>query len=100
MIAGMECCAAAGEGVDMGSWTQLTTSWLGIARMLGLERSQRPIRRLQEHLDGTAKAASPRGGMLTPLKTDADPDALKLGGHVVRSVSDPNLFRESFQPAE
>lgn len=50
MIEGMECRAAAGEGVDIGAWTQLTNSWLGIARMLGLERRQRHVRSLREHL--------------------------------------------------
>lgn len=48
MIEGMECRAAAGEGVDIGAWTQLTNSWLGIARMLGLERQARPLRTLRD----------------------------------------------------
>ena len=48
MIEGMECRAAAGEGVDIGAWTQLTNSWLGIARMLGLERRARPAKRLRD----------------------------------------------------
>jgi hypothetical protein len=59
MIEGMECRAAAGEGVDIGSWTQLTNSWLGIARMLGLERRQRPLKRLREVMSATAE--SPAG---------------------------------------
>lgn len=50
MIEGIECQAAAGEAVDIGAWTQLVNSWLGIARMLGLERKARPIKRLREHL--------------------------------------------------
>lgn len=54
MIEGMECRAAAGEGVDIEAWTQLTNSWLGITRMLDLERRRKPIRRLHEHLNGTA----------------------------------------------
>jgi hypothetical protein len=41
MIEGMECRAAAGEGVDVGSWTQLVNTWLGLARLLGLERKAR-----------------------------------------------------------
>jgi hypothetical protein len=48
MIEGMECRAAAGEGVDIGSWTQLTNSWLGIARMLGLDRRSKPIETLRD----------------------------------------------------
>jgi hypothetical protein len=48
MIEGMECRAAAGEGVDIGSWTQLTNSWLGIGRLLGLERRQRPVESLHD----------------------------------------------------
>jgi|SRR5580765_2046342 len=55
MLEGMECRMASGQQIDIGSWTQLTNSWLGIARMLGLERRQKPVRRLHEHLNGTAK---------------------------------------------
>ena len=51
MIEGMECRAAAGEGVDIGAWTQLTNSWLGIARMLGLERRARPARTLRQVME-------------------------------------------------
>lgn len=51
MIEGMECDAAAGKAIDIGSWTQLTNSWLGIARLLGLERKAKPTRRLREHLE-------------------------------------------------
>jgi hypothetical protein len=50
MIEGMECRAAAGEAIDIGSWTQLVNSWLGIARMLGLERKSKPVRRLHDHM--------------------------------------------------
>lgn len=46
MIEGQECRAAAGEPVDIGVWSQLVNSWLGIARMLGLERKARPTRSL------------------------------------------------------
>lgn len=55
MLEGIECRAAAGEGVDIGAWTQLTNSWLGIARMLGLDRKARPTRRLREIMQGTAE---------------------------------------------
>jgi hypothetical protein len=54
MIEGMECRAAAGEGVDIGAWTQLTNSWLGIARMLGLERRSRPVKRLRDIMSSSA----------------------------------------------
>ncbi|MGH8222434.1 MAG: hypothetical protein ACREQZ_05620 [Woeseiaceae bacterium] len=54
MIEGMECRAAAGESVDIGSWTQLVNSCLGIARMLGLERKSRPVKRLRDHLQEAA----------------------------------------------
>jgi hypothetical protein len=47
MLEGIECRAAAGEDIDIGSWTQLTNSWLGIARLLGLERRQRPVESLE-----------------------------------------------------
>lgn len=48
MIEGMECRAASGEDIDIGSWTQLTNSWLGIARLLGLERRQKPVESLHD----------------------------------------------------
>jgi hypothetical protein len=60
MIEGLECRAAGGEDVDIGTWTQLVNSWLGIARMLGLERKARPTRRLRDLMDGTA--APGKGG--------------------------------------
>lgn len=53
MLEGMECRMASGEQIDIGSWTQLTNSWLGIARMLGLERKAKPARGLHRHLEGT-----------------------------------------------
>jgi len=56
MIEGLECRAAAGEGVDIGAWTQLTNSWLGIARLLGLERKSRPVRRLHEVMNSASPA--------------------------------------------
>jgi hypothetical protein len=48
MLEGIECRAASGEDIDIGSWTQLTNSWLGIARLLGLERRQRPVESLHD----------------------------------------------------
>jgi hypothetical protein len=54
MIEGFECRAAAGESIDIGSWTQLTNTWLGIARLLGLERKSKPVRRLHEHMGRAA----------------------------------------------
>ena len=51
MLQGMECDAAQGKAVDIGAWTQLTNTWLGIARLLGLERKSKPVRKLREHLD-------------------------------------------------
>jgi hypothetical protein len=48
MIEGVECRAAAGEEVDVGSWTQLCNTWLGIARLLGLERKARSTRNLRD----------------------------------------------------
>ena len=46
----VELQLAAGEQIDIGSYTQLTNTWLGLARTLGLERKSRPVRRLHEHL--------------------------------------------------
>jgi hypothetical protein len=50
VIEGIELQLAAGEQIDIGSYTQLTNTWLGLARTLGLERKSRPVRRLHEHL--------------------------------------------------
>jgi hypothetical protein len=60
MIEGMECRAAAGEGVDIGAWTQLTNSWLGIARMLGLERRQKRLPSVRGYLEQTARNGDAR----------------------------------------
>ena len=63
MIEGIECRALAGEDVDVGSWTQLTNTWLGIARALGLERRQRPVESLHTlmYRDDPAPAAAESG---------------------------------------
>lgn len=50
MIEGFECRAAAGEEVDIGTWMSLINSWLGIARLLGLERKAKKVRRLHDHM--------------------------------------------------
>jgi hypothetical protein len=48
MIEGMECRMAQGEQIDIGSWTQLVNTWLGIARTLGLERKAKRGKSLHE----------------------------------------------------
>lgn len=48
MIEGIECHALAGEPVDVGCWVQMVNSWLGVARVLGLERKARNVRTLRE----------------------------------------------------
>lgn len=50
VIEGIELQLAAGDQIDIGTYTQLTNTWLGLARTLGLERKSRPVRRLHEHL--------------------------------------------------
>ena len=50
VIESIELQLAAGEQIDIGTYTQLTNTWLGLARTLGLERKSRPVRRLHEHL--------------------------------------------------
>ncbi len=52
VIEGFELQLAAGERVDLGSYTQLTNTWIGLARMLGLERKPRPVKSLQQHMEG------------------------------------------------
>jgi hypothetical protein len=53
---------AAGEGIDLGGHTQAINSLLGLYRLLGLERCQRPVRTLREVMSGSAssvKATAP-----------------------------------------
>ncbi len=39
---------ATGEAIDLGGHTQAINSLLGLYRLIGLERRQRPVRRLQD----------------------------------------------------
>lgn len=48
---------AAGEGIDLGGHTQAINTLLGLYRLLGLERRQRPVRRLHEIMQGDAPTA-------------------------------------------
>ncbi len=50
VIEGFELQLAAGDRIALGSFTQTVNSWIGLARMLGLERKPRPVRRLHEHM--------------------------------------------------
>lgn len=59
MIEGVECRAAAGEGVDVGTWTQLVNSWLGVARLLGLDRRAKDASGLKDRLNARRSAARP-----------------------------------------
>lgn len=45
---------ASGQPLDVGAHTQALNSLLGLYRLLGLERRQKPLRSLREHLNGTA----------------------------------------------
>jgi len=45
---------AAGEGIDLGGHTQAINTLLGLYRLLGLERRQRPAKRLRDLMSGTA----------------------------------------------
>lgn len=46
---------AAGEGIDLGGHTQAINTLIGLYRLLGLERRQRPVKRLREIMDGTVE---------------------------------------------
>ena len=50
LIEGFELKLASGEQVDLGSYTQATNTWIGLAKMLGLERVVKPVRTLHEHM--------------------------------------------------
>lgn len=54
MLEGIECRMASGEEIDIGAWTALTNTWLGIARMLGLERRARAVKTLRDVMRGDA----------------------------------------------
>jgi len=44
----------AGEPADVGAYTQAFNSMVGAYRMLGIERRQRPVRRLRDVMQGAA----------------------------------------------
>jgi hypothetical protein len=60
-IEGMACRAASGEEVDIGAWTQLTNTWLGLARLLGLERRARPAESLRSLMADPEPAGAESG---------------------------------------
>ena len=51
---GYELRLAAGEMIDVGALTQLTNSLLGLYRVLGVERRQKPARSLRAVMSGAA----------------------------------------------
>lgn len=59
---------AAGEGVDLGGHTQAVNTLIGLYRLLGLERRQRPTRTLREVMD------EPPSNVPDPVPPD-DPSA-------------------------
>jgi hypothetical protein len=63
---GQELRLAAGEAIDVGALTQLTNSLLGVYRMLGLERRQRPVRSLRQIMNGSAPVAPAVGSIARP----------------------------------
>ncbi len=77
-IEGMECRAAAGEEIDVGSWTQLTNTWLGIARLLGLDRRTKPVESLHSLMyePEPAAPAAATGDDRLRADTTAAPEAI------------------------
>ena len=57
MIESVEYRVSQGEAADIGAWTQLINSWIGLSRQLGLDRRSRTVRGVQEHLAGKAGRA-------------------------------------------
>lgn len=45
---------ASGQEIDAGAYTQALNSLIGIYRLLGLERRQRPVRSLRDVMNGLA----------------------------------------------
>ena len=50
---------ATGDGIDLGGHTQSINSLIGIYRLIGLDRRQRPVKRLHEVLSETPEAPAP-----------------------------------------
>ena len=50
---------ATGDGIDLGGHTQSINTLLGIYRLIGLDRRQRPVKRLHEVLSETPEAPAP-----------------------------------------
>ena len=46
---------AGGEGIDLGGHTQAINTLIGLYRLLGLERRQRPVKTLREVMSGGEK---------------------------------------------
>ncbi len=49
---GHELKLASGEEIDVGAYTQTLNSMLGLYRLLGIERVVRPVKSLQQHMEG------------------------------------------------
>lgn len=58
LVESQEVRFAAGESLDVGSYTQAFNSMLGAYRLLGLERKARPLRRLRDVMAGHTNGAA------------------------------------------
>lgn len=47
---------ASGEGIDLGGHTQAINTLIGLYRLIGIERRQRPLKRLREVMEGSAES--------------------------------------------
>jgi len=56
VIEGIELQLAAGEQIDIGAYTQLINSWIGLARQLGLERRRKPVPSISDYVAAKAGA--------------------------------------------
>jgi len=77
ILQGIECRAAGGEEVDVGSWTQMTNTQIGLARLLGLERRARPVESLHDLMycddpEPTEPAAAGEATAADPSAADAN----------------------------
>jgi hypothetical protein len=52
---------ASGQEIDSGAYTQSLNSLIGLYRLLGLERHQRPARSLRDVMNGTVSPIKPSG---------------------------------------
>lgn len=60
MLEGAEHRVVSGQLVDIGGWTQMVNTYMGLARLLGIERQARRMTGVQEYLSKRRSTRTPR----------------------------------------